>query len=100
MYMGGATFMYGLRWYETQTTFNYWFGKIEFERRVARHQIWTTKATTKTKVIVWKDPTYSHHSIILFKLQIFLSYLEFIAIPTSGGGSRSHSGSDDLSLIN
>lgn len=39
MYMGGATFLYGLRWYETQTTFNFWFGKVEFERRVARHQL-------------------------------------------------------------
>jgi hypothetical protein len=43
-------------------------------------------------VIVWTDPTYSHHSIIVFKLQIFLSYLEFIAIPASV--SSSHSGSD------
>ena len=36
---GGAT-LYGLRAYQTRTTFNYWFGKCEFERRVAKGLIW------------------------------------------------------------
>jgi len=38
-YLGGATFLYAARWYQTQTTFNYWFGKIEFERRLERGRI-------------------------------------------------------------
>jgi hypothetical protein len=29
-YLGGATFLYSLRWYQTQATYNYWFGKNEF----------------------------------------------------------------------
>jgi hypothetical protein len=29
-YLGIAGGLYGYRWYQTQTTYNYWFGKIEF----------------------------------------------------------------------
>jgi hypothetical protein len=39
VYFGGATFLYSVRWYQTQSTFNYWFGKQEFQRRVERHAI-------------------------------------------------------------
>lgn len=39
LYLGGATFLYVYRTYQTRTTFNYWFGKCEFERRVANGQI-------------------------------------------------------------
>ena len=39
LYLGGATFLYALRSYQTQTTFNYWFGKAEFERRLAKGQL-------------------------------------------------------------
>lgn len=38
-YLGGATFLYATRWYQTQTTYNYWFGRIEFDRRVERGQL-------------------------------------------------------------
>lgn len=38
-YLGGAAFLYALHWYQTQTTYNYWFGKIEYQRRVERSEI-------------------------------------------------------------
>ena len=38
-YLGGAAVLHTYRWYQTQTTFNYWFGKIDFERRKERHQL-------------------------------------------------------------
>lgn len=38
-YLGGATFLYAWRQYQTQTTFNYWFGKIEMQRRIERGTI-------------------------------------------------------------
>lgn len=38
-YLGTATFLYTVRWYQTQTTLNYWFGKIEFQRRLERGRI-------------------------------------------------------------
>ena len=38
-YLGGAAFLYAFRWYSTKTTYNYWFGKVEFERRLERGQI-------------------------------------------------------------
>jgi len=39
LYLGGAVFLYALRNYQTKSTFNYWFGKNEFERRVANGQL-------------------------------------------------------------
>jgi len=39
VYLGGAAFVYAVRQYQTQTTFNYWFGKAEFERRLAKGTI-------------------------------------------------------------
>ena len=33
VYLFGGAFLYSFRWYQTQTTYNYWFGKCEFERR-------------------------------------------------------------------
>lgn len=39
VYLGLGATLYVYRWYETQTTFNWWFGKFEFERRKERGQI-------------------------------------------------------------
>lgn len=39
VYLGTATVLYGARWYQTKTTYNYWFGKIEFNRRMERNQL-------------------------------------------------------------
>jgi hypothetical protein len=38
-YLGGAVFLFALRQYQTQSTYNYWFGKIEFQRRLERKEI-------------------------------------------------------------
>ena len=38
-YLSTGAFLYGIRWYQTQTTFNYWFGKHELQRRVERGKI-------------------------------------------------------------
>jgi hypothetical protein len=32
VYLFGGALFYSLRWYQTTSTFNYWFGKCEFER--------------------------------------------------------------------
>ena len=39
-YIGGAIFLYGLRWYATETSYNYWFGKLEYQRRIERGELW------------------------------------------------------------
>ena len=39
VYLGGATVLHLHRWYNTRTTYNYWFGKIDFERRLERNQL-------------------------------------------------------------
>ena len=39
VYLGTASALYGYRWYQTKTTYNYWFGQIEFNRRIARKQL-------------------------------------------------------------
>ena len=39
MYLGGAAALHGYRWYNTKTTYNYWFGMIEFNRRLERNQL-------------------------------------------------------------
>ena len=39
VYLGGAASLQGLRMYQTKTTYNYWFGQIDFERRLARKQL-------------------------------------------------------------
>ena len=36
VYLVGGAVLYSLRTYQTRTTFNYWFGKCEFERRDAK----------------------------------------------------------------
>ena len=33
VYLAGGVALYAMRTYQTQTQFNYWFGKNEFERR-------------------------------------------------------------------
>ena len=39
LYVGGAGLLTAVRYYQTQSTFNYWFGKIEFDRRMERNQL-------------------------------------------------------------
>ena len=39
VYLVGGLTLYGVRKYQTQTTYNYWFGKCEFERRLAAGRI-------------------------------------------------------------
>ena len=39
VYLVGGALLYAVRTYQTQTTYNYWFGRCEFERRVAKGQI-------------------------------------------------------------
>jgi len=36
LYLVGGAALYALRSYQTTTTYNYWFGKAEFERRQAK----------------------------------------------------------------
>ena len=38
-WLGGATFLYALRMYQTKSTYNYWFGKCEFDRMVQKGKI-------------------------------------------------------------
>lgn len=35
-YLAGGALLYAVREYQTRSAFNYWFGKCEFERRVAK----------------------------------------------------------------
>ena len=39
MYLGGAAAVHTYRWYSTKTTYNYWFGMIEYNRRLERNQL-------------------------------------------------------------
>ena len=39
VYLGGAATLHMYRWYSTKTTYNYWFGQIEFNRRFERNQL-------------------------------------------------------------
>jgi len=39
VYVGLGSVLYLFRTYQTQTTFNYWFGKAEFDRRVKNGQL-------------------------------------------------------------
>lgn len=39
VYLGGGALLYSYRWYQTKTTYNYWFGQIEFNRRMERNQL-------------------------------------------------------------
>ena len=36
VYSGGGLFLLGLRKYQSQNTYNYWFGKQHFDRKVAK----------------------------------------------------------------
>ena len=38
-YLGGASALYAYRWYQTKTTYNFWFGKIEYDRKLERNQL-------------------------------------------------------------
>lgn len=38
-FVGGAGALAMVRWYSTQSTYNYWFGKIEYERRLERNTL-------------------------------------------------------------
>ena len=39
VYLGGASVLYAARTYQTRTTYNYWFGQIEFNRKLERNQL-------------------------------------------------------------
>ena len=39
VYLGGAAALHAQRTYATKTTYNYWFGKIEFQRKAERNQL-------------------------------------------------------------
>ena len=39
VYLGLAGTLHTYRWYQTKTTYNYWFGIIEFNRRMERNQL-------------------------------------------------------------
>ena len=39
VYLGGAAVLQSYRWYSTKTTYNYWFGQIDFQRRLERNQL-------------------------------------------------------------
>ena len=39
LFVGIGATLHAYRWYQTQTTYNYWFGKAEFERRLERNQL-------------------------------------------------------------
>ena len=39
LYLIGGFSLMGIRKYQTTTTFNYWFGKCEFERRLKSNRI-------------------------------------------------------------
>jgi hypothetical protein len=36
VYLIGGAFLYAIRTYQTQITYNYWFGKNEYERRLEK----------------------------------------------------------------
>ena len=38
-YVGGAAFLYSWRVYQTNSNYNYWFGKIHMDRMIARGQL-------------------------------------------------------------
>lgn len=38
-YLGGAAFLYAVRKYQTATTYNKYFGKFDFQRKVERHEL-------------------------------------------------------------
>ncbi len=38
-YIGGAVALQGMRMYNTQSYYNYWFGKIHMDRMIARGQL-------------------------------------------------------------
>ena len=39
VYIGGGFFLWGLRKYQTATTYNYFFGKQDYQRRLERGQL-------------------------------------------------------------
>ncbi len=39
VYLGVGAALYGIRTYQTANQYNYWFGKNEFERRVANGKL-------------------------------------------------------------
>ena len=39
LFVGGGALLHSFRYYQTQTTYNKWFGKAEFERRLERNQL-------------------------------------------------------------
>ena len=39
VYLAGGAFLWAIRSYQAQTTYNYYFGKIDFERRLERGEL-------------------------------------------------------------
>ena len=39
VYLGGGAVAHAYNYYSTRTTYGYWFGKVEYERRVERNQL-------------------------------------------------------------
>jgi len=39
VWIGGGVALYGIRRYQTLSTYNYHFGKFEYERRLERNQL-------------------------------------------------------------
>ena len=39
VYLGGAVALWAIRQYQTQSTYNYHFGKVEYERKLERGQL-------------------------------------------------------------
>lgn len=39
VYLGGAAFLYFYRTYQTQSTYNYWFGRNDFMRKRERGEL-------------------------------------------------------------
>ena len=49
VYLFGGALLYSLRWYQTKSTFNYWFGKCEFERMKAKNLLWVKNLNNKSE---------------------------------------------------
>ena len=48
VYLAGGALLWAVRSYQAQTTYNYHFGKIDFERRLERGELQTHQAKHAT----------------------------------------------------
>ena len=65
-YLVGGLTLYMLREYQTRSTFNYWFGKNEFERRVAKGLIWSQKEKEAGRMI-FKRKAFLMGSAVIYQ---------------------------------